>query len=490
MSISNLKPGSKIYLMGICGTAMASLAGLLKSLGHEVTGVDQNAYPPMSDQLQALGISYFKDYNAQNLKLVNPDFVIVGNVITRSNPEVTTLFEMGIPYTSLPNAMGELFLKKLTSLVVAGTHGKTTTTSALAWVLDYLGLKPGFLIGGIPKNFESSFRLPKGDFFAIEGDEYDTAFFDKVPKFTHYFAKHAILTSVEFDHADIYSSLEEVKAAFKKLVSALVPTSTLVYYGDDQNIQQIVASSLTAQGVSYGFGEKNDVVVKICEPIQVAGGFRSCFELKFNKTNQTQVFETELFGAHNALNLTAVVSLTHLVLGLPLDQIRQALSQFKGVKRRQEILGQPRGITVIEDFAHHPTAVAETLKALKMRYPQKNIWAVFEPRSATSRRKVFQKDYVNAFLEATTILIKEPFDQSKIAESERFSSQDLVTDLNKIGKTALCFSNVDQIVEVLTNQARSGDVIVIMSNGGFDGIYQKLLSRLKTDQSKLREQIM
>jgi len=483
MSISDLKPGSKIYLLGICGTAMASLAGLLKSLGYHVTGVDQNAYPPMSDQLEALGISYFRGYNAQNLILAKPDFVIVGNVISKSNPEVTTLFETGIPYTSLPNAMGELFLKKLTSLVVAGTHGKTTTTSALAWVLDCIGLSPGFLIGGIPKNFECSFRLPKGDFFAIEGDEYDTAFFDKVPKFTHYFAKHAILTSIEFDHADIYNSLEEVKAAFSRLVSGLSPTSTLVYHGDDQNIQEVVASSLKSQRLSYGFGINNDVVVKIPKHTEANGKF--CFELKFNKINQTERFETELFGSHNALNLAAVVTLTHLVLGLPLAKITEALSRFKGVKRRQELLGQPRGITVIEDFAHHPTAVSETLKALKICYPQKNIWAVFEPRSATSRRKVFQKDYVGAFSEATTVLIKEPFDQSKIAESERFSSEQLAFDLKATGKSALCFSNVDQIINVLSSQARPGDVIVIMSNGGFDGIYQKLLSQLEAPQSKI-----
>jgi UDP-N-acetylmuramate: L-alanyl-gamma-D-glutamyl-meso-diaminopimelate ligase len=485
MKISELKPGSTVYLMGICGTAMASLAGLLKSMGYQVTGVDQNAYPPMSVQLEDLGISYFKSYSSENLKKVKPDFVIVGNVISKSNPEVLTLFEMAIPYTSLPNAMGELFLKNKESLVVAGTHGKTTTTSALAWVLDCLGLKPGFLIGGIPKNFSSSFRLSDGSFFAIEGDEYDTAFFDKVPKFTHYHPKQAILTSIEFDHADIYHSLEDVKLAFSKLIASLPSSGHLIYYGDDLNIQSVLSQFSGVSKISYGFGPKNDVQVELLNAKDGMGVFH--FALHFKKTSESYPFETQLFGAHNALNFAAVVTLCHIVLNQPLKLIAQSLVSFTGVKRRQEVLGEPRGITVIEDFAHHPTAVAETLRAISTRYRERKIYAVFEPRSATSRRKVFQNDYVQAFERADFILVKESFDQSKIQESDRFSSQKLVSDLKAQAKWARYFSDTDEIVECLDKQAKPGDVIVIMSNGGFDGIYQKLLDRLKFPSSEKRD---
>jgi len=480
MTVSELKLGSKIYLLGICGTAMASLAGLLKSMGYHVTGVDQNSYPPMSNQLEALGIEYHRGYSEDNLKKTKPDFVIVGNVISKSNPEVRSMEEMKIPYTSLPSAMGELFLKRSQSLVVAGTHGKTTTTSALAWVLDHLGLEVGFLIGGIPKNFNSSFRLSKGNIFVVEGDEYDTAFFDKVPKFTHYFPQHAILTSVEFDHADIYNSLDEVKDAFSRLLKCIRPGGFLIYHGDDYRIQSILSAYPSLNKISYGLSESNDVVVKVVSQKHETNFFQ--FELYFKVINKSFLFESQLFGAHNALNLAAVITLVNQVLMQPLEGIARALPLFSGVKRRQEILGQPRGITIIEDFAHHPTAVAETLRALTLRYPGKKIRAIFEPRSATSRRKVFQEEYIQSFKEADFICIKEAFDQSKIHEADRFSSQDLVVDLIKSGKSAQYFQDTDRIVETIVAVSQPGDVIVVMSNGGFDGIYQMLLSRLAAPQ--------
>jgi UDP-N-acetylmuramate: L-alanyl-gamma-D-glutamyl-meso-diaminopimelate ligase len=478
---TGLKEGSKIYLMGICGTAMASLAGLLKSLGYQVTGVDQNAYPPMSDQLEALGIPYFKGYHENNLYEARPDFVIVGNVISSSNPEVQSLWKLKIPYTSLPKALGELFLKKKQSLVVSGTHGKTTTTSALAWVLESLQLNPGFLIGGIAKNFSTSFRLPEGDFFAIEGDEYDTAFFDKVPKFSHYHPQHAILTSIEFDHGDIYSDIDQIKEAFSLLLKGLNKEgSCLVYHGQDFHIKNLLQSyteeTRTFKTVSYGFGLDHDVCVRTLS----GDSSEFSFEVFFKYSGQTHLFKTQMFGEHNALNLTAVIALAHQVLGFSLPAIASAIEGFKGVKRRQEILGQPGGVTVIEDFAHHPTAVYETLKALKKRYFQGRLWAIFEPRSATSRRKIFQKDYVQSFLLADEVWIKRPFDQSKIQEEDRFSSEELVQDLRGKQISATGFQDVKEVVHSVGSQAQRGDVVVIMSNGGFDGIYKLLLNQLET----------
>lgn len=484
MKISDLKLGSTVYLMGICGTAMASLAGLLKSMGYQVTGVDQNAYPPMSYQLESLGIQYVQGYSAENLKKINPNFVIVGNVISKNNPEVATLFEMNLPYTSLPCALGELFLKSKTSLVVSGTHGKTTTTSALAWVLDYLDQRPGFLIGGIPKNFESSFRLPQSEYFAIEGDEYDTAFFDKVPKFTHYHPKHAILTSIEFDHADIYASLDAIKMAFSKLVTSLSDQATLVYHGDDLNIGSILKSTpLKAKTISYGFSGHNDIQVRVLPTMEGSGFFE--FELNFKSNHMTQAFKTQLFGEHNALNFGAVVVLCHKVLNLPLQKIAEALTHFTGVKRRQEILGQPQGITIIEDFAHHPTAVRETLKSVKARFPGQKVWAIFEPRSATSRRKLFQAEYLESFLLADEIILKEAFDQSKIEREDRFSALEVVQELLERGKLAHYFKDIDSIQEQICQGAQTGDVVVIMSNGGFDGIYQSLIDKLSCQGHRL-----
>ncbi|MCS6838989.1 MAG: UDP-N-acetylmuramate--L-alanine ligase [Bdellovibrionaceae bacterium] len=486
-SIAQVPKGAKIYLMGICGTAMASFAGILKDMGYRVTGSDQGVYPPMSEQLERLQIAYYKTYSYENLVRESPDFVVVGNVISASNPEVKALQDLKLPFTSFPQALGELILCRKETLVVAGTHGKTTTTSCLSWVLECAGWQPSFLIGGIPKNFGQSFRYHQGSRnFVIEGDEYDTAFFDKVPKFTHYFPHKAILTSVEFDHADIYRNLGEVEAAFQKLVD-LIPSEgegLLVACGDDKNVLDLTrlrrsnaysSSRSNYPIIYYGWGEHNQV--------RCVGYHREGENLVFEVTGlqncERVSFSTTLVGKHNISNLMGVIALCHYGLNIPIERIIDGIRTFEGVRRRCDVLGTFDGVTVIEDFAHHPTAVKETLGAIREKYGTRKIWAVFEPRSATSRRRVFQSDYVSAFSHADIVLIKEAFDQSKIPQEERFSSQELVDDLKKSNQEAYYFAVTEHIVDFITQRAQKGDIIVIMSNGGFDNIYGKLMSSLR-----------
>ncbi|NJL24348.1 MAG: UDP-N-acetylmuramate:L-alanyl-gamma-D-glutamyl-meso-diaminopimelate ligase [Calothrix sp. SM1_5_4] len=468
--MQKLKAGAHIHLIGICGTAMASLAGILKDLGYRVTGSDQNVYPPMSTQLEKLGIAIQPGFRKENLS-PRPDLVIVGNVVSRSNPEAEALLASDIPYTSLPKALGEFVIGSRDSFVVAGTHGKTTTTSLMAWTTDAVGLDAGFLIGGIPLNYGLSFRAPKGNAFVIEGDEYDTAFFDKVPKFIHYRPKHVILTSVEFDHADIYKDLAHVKAAFTSLLRLIPADGTLVYHADDANIADILPACRAGRIVSYG-GRSG--VYRMSEREVVHG--RNQFTVLKGEERVADL-ALKIFGEHNSLNALAVFAMTD-ALGWPRGQVLQAFADFQGVKRRQELLGEVNGITVIEDFAHHPTAVDLTLRCMKERFPGRRVLAVFEPRSATSRRSVFQEDYARAFLSADAVFMAQPFDQSKIAENDRFSTDKVIESLRAKGKLAESAADVAGLLSKLAAAARPKDVILIMSNGGFDGIYQKLFAQL------------
>ncbi len=470
-SIGKLNAGSHIHMMGICGTAMASLAGLLKDRGFTVTGSDSNPYPPMSTQIENMGISILRPYQAENLN-PKPDFVIVGNVISANNVEAIEMNRLEIPYCSLPEAMGNLIIADKDSFVVSGTHGKTTTTSLLSWVAENCGKKPGFLIGGIPKNFSKSFQNPKANTFIIEGDEYDTAYFDKVPKFIHYKPKFVILTSVEFDHADIYKDFAAVKAAFIKLAELVPADGSFIYWGDDKNVSEIARVSKSKNCFSYGFSTENDYCVGVLEQ---KDGF-TLFSVDF-KNEKLGDFRTIMTGNYNILNAAAVIAQTH-VQNWDFSSVQKAMSTFTGVKRRQEILGEPQGILIIEDFAHHPTAVKETVKGIQSRYAGRKVFSVFEPRSATSRRKIFQKDYVDAFGFADEIILAEAFDQGKIAEDDRFSVAELVADLKQSGKQVASFQKADEIVGFLKSKAKKGDVILIMSNGGFDGIYQKLMTAL------------
>ncbi len=468
-----IKAGSHIHLIGICGTAMASLAGILKDMGYRVSGSDLNVYPPMSTQLENLGIQIQSGYRAENLA-PKPDLVIVGNVVSKNNPEVEALLANQIAYTSLPKALGEYAIGTRDSYVVAGTHGKTTTTSILASVTDALQMQAGFLIGGIPLNYGLSFRAPKGNAFVIEGDEYDTAFFDKVPKFIHYRPKHVLLTSVEFDHADIYADLAQVKAAFRRFLELIPADGTLVYHAADPNIPELLPAC-RARAVGYGLTQGD---YQLTEREVIEG--RNQFTVT-NKGERIADLALKIFGEHNSLNALSVFALSE-TLRWPRGKVLQALADFKGVKRRQELLGEVNGITVIEDFAHHPTAVDLTLKCMRERFQSRRLVAVFEPRSATSRRKVFQEEYLRAFSGADLIFMAQPFDQSKIAENDRFSTDQLIYDLKRQGLTAESAPDAQSLLTKLVLAVRPGDVILIMSNGGFDGIYQKLLTAL--DQSR------
>ncbi len=470
-SLLNLKKNAHVHLMGICGTAMASLAGLLKDQGFKVTGSDSNPYPPMSTQLESLGIQIQKPYAKENLN-PRPDFVIVGNVISANNPEAIELNHLQIPFCSLPQAMGEFIIADRDSYVVAGTHGKTTTTSIMSWICEMSNLNPGFLIGGIPKNFSQSFRSSKANTFVIEGDEYDTAYFDKVPKFIHYKPKNVILTSVEFDHADIYKDFQAVKDAFITLMKLIPENGNLVFWGDDENVSAVSQHCKIKNNFSYGFKSNNNF---ICEIIEESEGLTR-FKVTHNQ-NLLGIFVTTLTGKYNILNATATIAMSFLNQ-LSFDGVQKAISTFAGVKRRQEILGEPNGILIIEDFAHHPTAVKQTIEAIQNKYKSRKVFSVFEPRSATSRRKVFQKDYVDAFTKSHEVILAEAFNTSALDEENRFSSAELISDLKKQDTKANVFASADAIVTYLKSNAKPTDVILIMSNGGFDGIYQKLLKEL------------
>lgn len=472
----DLKPGAHVHFMGICGTAMASLAGLFKDRGFHVTGSDQNVYPPMSTQLAKIGIPIMEGYKRENLN-PKPDLVIVGNVITRKHDEAMALLESDIPFTSLPSAMGQVVIGHRHSVVVSGTHGKTTTTSLLAWVTDQLGLKPGFMIGGIPKNFGQSYRVPVGDWFVIEGDEYDTAFFDKVPKFIHYRPRSVILTSVEFDHADIYRDLEHVKSEFAKLLKLLPEGGLLVTAAEDANIADLLKreeSHLKSGGrqvVTFGL-EKGDYTARNIQSTATGTEFEVHCAGK-----EPKKIRMNMIGEYNIKNALSAFALSE-TLGFDVEKTIHGIETFEGVKRRQEIIGRPNDITIIEDFAHHPTAVKQTIQTVQARYPNSRVFSVFEPRSATSRRSVFQNEYADALGVGHAVLLPKPYDQSSIPEDQRFSSDLLMAELKKKSVDASLCDSVDDIVARLKKNAKPGDVILIMSNGGFGGIYEKLLKEL------------
>jgi UDP-N-acetylmuramate: L-alanyl-gamma-D-glutamyl-meso-diaminopimelate ligase len=480
VSAIQLAPGAHVHFMGICGTAMASLAGLLQDRGFKVTGSDQNVYPPMSTQLEAIGIKIMEGYRRENLAPVNghvADLVIVGNVISRQYDEAQALLESQIPFASLPQAMGQLVIEDRHSIVVSGTHGKTTTTSLMAWVTDQLGLRPGFMIGGIPKNFDHSYRVPQGDWFVIEGDEYDTAFFDKVPKFIHYRPRSVILTSVEFDHADIYRDLEHVKQAFTRLLELLPAQGVLIANAEDENIVDLLSRKrqhLTSEGrrvVTFGLSKGDYQAQKI--RITPSGA-----EFEVHRAGHAPTWvRIGLIGEYNIKNALAAFALSES-LGFDMTKVVAALESFSGVKRRQEIIGRPNDITIIEDFAHHPTAVRQTIETIQARYPNSRVFSIFEPRSATSRRNVFQSEYAEALGVGQAVLMPPPFNQGGIPEDQRFSAEKLIADLRAKGCDAHLCQTVDDIVAELKRRARPGDAILIMSNGGFGGIYEKLLKEL------------
>lgn len=452
---------------------MGTLAGMLKEKGFQVTGSDENIYPPMSDQLARWGIPILQGFKAENLES-HPDLVVVGNAVSRTNPEVIALVQSGIPFLSLPQALAELFLSSKKSLVVAGTHGKTTTTSLLAWMLHCLGLDPSFLVGGIPKNFHSSYRLGNGDYFVIEGDEYDTAFFDKGPKFWHYQPFQAILTGVEFDHADIYRDLGHLLEAFQKFVELIPPQGTLYFCGENENARKL-SSHANCRTVSYGLDPACDVhAANIRFHSEGAD-----FDLVIHQ-QPLGAFRSPLPGRHNLQNLLGVLALSsNLLKGVKIEPLQQGASTFQGVKRRQEVRGVARGVTVIDDFAHHPTAVAETIDALRKKHPGQKIWGVFEPRSNTSRRAVFQEAFAKALSNADEILVASVFMPEKVKDGQILNVEEMVQAIRNSGKPAWGNRSVEAIIETLVEKALPGDLVLIMSNGGFENIHERLLADLE-----------
>jgi UDP-N-acetylmuramate: L-alanyl-gamma-D-glutamyl-meso-diaminopimelate ligase len=467
-----------IHLIGICGTAMASLAGMLAHRGFRVTGSDAAAYPPMSDFLRELNIPVAQPFDAANLE-PHPDLVVVGNAISRGNVELEHVLDRRIPFCSMPQLLHDEFLRGKEVLVVAGTHGKTTTTSMLSWIFHSAGLDPSFLIGGIAENFGSSFHLGEGKHFILEGDEYDTAFFDKGPKFLHYFPDAVILTSVEFDHADIYKDLDAVETAFKRLVNLIPRRGRVVAFdgaagdtSESPSLERCLAKAFCPVE-RYGAGPHANWKV-------------SNLRLEPGRTTWAVVrdghpwgnFEFALAGEYNVWNATAAAALA-ADCGVAKEAIAAALKTFKSVKRRLEVKAQTNGITIIDDFAHHPTAIAGTLKALRARYPASRLWAILEPRSNTLRRRVLQNDLARSLALADEIIVAGVFRSESVPENERMQLPELAAEICRNGKQARLLADADAIVEKAAPEMRSGDVIAILSNGGFGGIYEKLPARLQ-----------
>jgi UDP-N-acetylmuramate: L-alanyl-gamma-D-glutamyl-meso-diaminopimelate ligase len=473
----------RVHIIGVCGTLMGAFAAHLKRRGIDVTGSDQNVYPPMSDVLKSAGVELYSGYRAENLTAGKgkPDLVVIGNVIGATNPEARAAIDGGYAYTSLPEAMEKLILPKTRNLVVAGTHGKTTTSSMLAHVLVKCGKDPGYFIGGVSQDLPFSFHVSALEDrpFVLEGDEYDTAFWDKVPKFNHYLPDDAILTSVEYDHADIYPDFAAVVRAFEGLLSRIRPGGRLIACVDYEATRKLIAEKaprgLKTPVITYG--SPGCPHARFTPGKIRVDGELTYFEV-LEQGKRVDELAIRLTGNHNVLNALSVYILCR-ESGIPADAFRAALQSFHGVKRRQEVRGEIKGVTVIDDFAHHPTAVRETLRALRMRYPGRRLVAVFEPRSATSRRKVFQKDYADAFFEADSIFIAAPFDQSKISSGDQFSSEELVDNLEERGKRARLMETVESGVPLVARDSVSGDVVAVLSNGGFGGFIPKLLDALK-----------
>ncbi len=460
----------RVHLMGICGTGMGSLAGMFHQAGYTVTGSDEGVYPPMSDLLAQMGIKVRK-YSPENLT-PRPDLVVVGNVIRRTNPEARELETSGIPFASMPMALNRYFIWDKTRIVVTGTHGKTTVSAMIAWILYKENLDPGFMIGGLLNGFQANHRLGKGKYFVIEGDEYDTAYFDKRPKFLHYQPHIAVITSCEFDHGDIYGSLDQIQDQFRDFVRLVPAGGRLIACSEHTSVRDLFSNpngrvvtygidagmEWHAHGVDYTPNGMKTTIMR--HRLRVASG------------------TIPLFGLHNLANAIAAIAVAEGA-GIDPQKAMDALCSFQGVQRRQEVVGDAAGILVIDDFAHHPTAVKETCRGVRSRYPGARIVAVFEPRTNTSRRSFFQEAYVPAFLDANLIVLREPRDLEKFPEGDRFSSARLASDLNSLGKEARAFDDTDGIVQFLAHTLREGDVVLIMSNGNFDNIGARLSDTLK-----------
>jgi len=462
----------RIHLVGVAGTGMGSFAGMLKAAGYEVTGSDANVYPPMSDMLRAWGIDAMTPYAAENLDRARPDLVIIGNVIRRENPEATAVRERRIPQMSFPAAFGSLILAGKHSVVVVGTHGKTTTSALMAHVLVDAGKDPSFLVGGVTLNYEGNFRYGAGRYVVVEGDEYDTAYFDKGPKFLHYRARTAILTSIEFDHADIYRDMPHYESAYVKFAETLPPDGALAVCSSYPNAVEIARRASRARVITYGFAgdyAAGDLAFE-------AAGAR--FVIR-EPDGSARRFLLPMAGRHNVENAVGVYAAGRAI-GLTSEQVAAGFASFRGVKRRQEPRGEPNGILVIDDFAHHPTAVRETIHAIRLRYPDRRLWAVFEPRSNTSRRNIHQKEYAESFDGAQRVSLKVPEPHDKVPLDEQLDVPAVADSLSEHGIDADYSSNVAALVNLVATEARRGDVVLVMSNGAFGGFIPSLLGALES----------
>jgi UDP-N-acetylmuramate: L-alanyl-gamma-D-glutamyl-meso-diaminopimelate ligase len=460
----------RIHLIGVCGTAMATLAAMLKTRGFDVRGSDQNVYPPMSDFLAEQQIATLQGYDASHIT-DDLDLVVVGNAISRGNPELEEVLDRKIRYCSLPEAIRDHFLWGARSVVIAGTHGKTTTTSLTGWLLTHGGADPSVLIGGIADNFGGSYRVGGGREFVIEGDEYDSAFFDKSAKFLKYLPDIAVVNNLEYDHADIYPDLDAIRLAFQRFVN-LVPRRGLLLAGADDPEALALTKAARCRVETFGLSDRADWQAHDLKVLE--GG--TAFSVR-RRGEPAGTFEVPLLGAYNVRNALAAMAVGAAV-GLNLDTMAAGLRAFKGVRRRMQLRGTAKGVSVYDDFAHHPTAIAETLAGVRSAYPERRIWAIFEPRSATSCRRIFQSEFARAFSAADRVLLPAVF-RSNLPEEQRLSVEQLIADLKADGRDARYIPAVDDIVSTVSKEAKAGDLVVVMSNGGFDNIHQKLLDRLE-----------
>jgi len=454
-----------VHFVGICGTAMASTAAALQEKGVQVSGSDQNVYPPMSTFLAERKLNVIPGYSEQNLAH-RPDLVVIGNAISRGNPEAEFVLDHKMPYCSLPELLKHVFIRGKRALVVTGTHGKTTTTSLLTWVFEHNGLNPSYLIGGIPNNLGQGARFTDSEWFIIEGDEYDTAFFDKRSKFVHYLPEVAIVNNLEFDHADIFPNLEAIQTAFKYFIRLVPRNGLLLANGDDDNLAPLL--QVTHCPIKrFGLGEGNAV---------------QAFNIRYGPTaTEFEIpsfkFHTNFVGELNVRNALGVIACAKHC-GLKNHQIQSAFDTFKGIKRRMEVRGIAGGVTVVDDFGHHPTAIRETLRALRIKYPHQKIWAIFEPRTNTTRRNVFQTELAESFADADAVVVAQVARLELLAPEERLDPAKLLADLKAGGKTAAYLPDVEAIVDFVARNAQGGEVVVVFSNGGFGGIHGKLLAHL------------
>jgi UDP-N-acetylmuramate: L-alanyl-gamma-D-glutamyl-meso-diaminopimelate ligase len=461
---------TRIHLIGVCGTAMGTLAALLKAKGFDVRGSDQNVYPPMSDFLVQQGITLLEGFRPEHIS-ADLDLVVVGNAISRGNPELEEVLDRKIRYCSLPEAIRDHFLWASRSIVIAGTHGKTTTTALAGWLLTDGGADPSVLIGGIAENFGGSFRVGGGRDFVIEGDEYDSAFFDKTAKFLKYLPDIAVIGNIEFDHADIYPDLDAIRLAFRRFVN-LIPRRGLLLVGADSADALALGSSARCRVETFGLSDGAH-----WQAHDIRGGASSTtFSVRRSGT-PIGTFAVQLFGTYNVRNALAAIAVGAGV-GLNVDSMAVSLARFKGVRRRMEHRGTARGVAVYDDFAHHPTAIGETLAGVRSAYPGRRIWAIFEPRSATSCRRVFQSEFARALSKADRVVLPAVF-RSTLPEAERLSTEQLVAELKAQGVDARYIPKTDDIVSAVARESREGDLVIVMSNGGFDDIHRKLLIALE-----------